>query len=507
MNRYFGYVRVSSVKQGEGVSLAEQRQAIEEYARRHKLRIVEWFEEKETAAKRGRPVFRAMLKKLRRGDADGVVSHKIDRSARNLRDWSDLDEFMDEGRVRFAHESLDLTTRGGRLAADIQAVVAADFIRNLSEETRKGQRGRLRQGLYPFAAPVGYLDSGAGKPKAIDPILGPLVREAFERYATGLHSIGNLASIVHRLGLRTRGGGRVHKPYLARVLRNPFYAGTIKIQSTGETFAGSHEALIPRSLFDAVQALIDGRSVGGARRHRYLYRRLFRCGACDCYLVGERQKGRVYYRCHTRGCPSRTVREDRISARLHAELGRISFTPAELKHLEQRLAEMLGGARKNVEAAVAALRRELGAHNSRLARLTELFVDGELDKDAFHTAKESLLAKQARLEERLAELERDPAAAGERARDALELASSAQRSLQEGNRDQKRRIVESVCSNRTLSGNELSVELAFPFSEIVFSPCVLPGCSDQDVTRTPEQLDSIVETLRDWATDREVRAS
>jgi DNA invertase Pin-like site-specific DNA recombinase len=147
MERYFGYIRVLTVKQGEqGVSLQEQRDAIARYVERNNLTIMEWFEERETAAKRGRPIFAKMLKLLKRGKASGVIIHKIDRSARNLK--ADLGQLIDEGiDVRFSQESLDLNTRGGRLSADIQAVVAADFIRNLREETRKGFYGRLKQGL------------------------------------------------------------------------------------------------------------------------------------------------------------------------------------------------------------------------------------------------------------------------------------------------------------------------------------------------------------------------
>jgi len=64
-----------------------------------------------------------MLAALEAGEADGVIMHKIDRSARNLRDWSDLGELIDRGiAVHFAHESVDLNSRGGRLSADIQAV-------------------------------------------------------------------------------------------------------------------------------------------------------------------------------------------------------------------------------------------------------------------------------------------------------------------------------------------------------------------------------------------------
>jgi site-specific DNA recombinase len=54
MKQCFGYVRVSTQKQGEGVSLEAQRAAIEQFADRNDIIISRWFEEKQTAAKRGR---------------------------------------------------------------------------------------------------------------------------------------------------------------------------------------------------------------------------------------------------------------------------------------------------------------------------------------------------------------------------------------------------------------------------------------------------------------------
>ena len=149
---FFAYIRVSTVKQGvQGVSLQEQRSAIERYALSQNIRIIQWFEEQETAANRGRPVFTQMLSLLKKSKAEGVIIHKIDRSARNLRDWADLGELIDRGiSVHFANESLDLQSRGGRLSADLQAVIASDFIRNLSEETKKGIRGRLKRGCIQW---------------------------------------------------------------------------------------------------------------------------------------------------------------------------------------------------------------------------------------------------------------------------------------------------------------------------------------------------------------------
>jgi DNA invertase Pin-like site-specific DNA recombinase len=220
---YIGYIRVSTVRQGtKGVSLQEQRDAISRYAERNQFPISLWLEEMETAAKQGRPVFNQALKILRNKKANGIILHKLDRGARNLKDWAAIGELSDQGvEVHFVNESLDLQSRGGRLSADIQAVVAADYIRNLREETRKGFYGRLKQGLYPLRAPLGYLNQGKGKMKTIDPVMGPIVMQAFELYSTALYNLETLGDELYRRGLRNLHGGRVTRNGLSTLLNNP----------------------------------------------------------------------------------------------------------------------------------------------------------------------------------------------------------------------------------------------------------------------------------------------
>src|ERR1700761_8889006 len=98
MKQYFAYTRVSTARQGEhGVSLQEQKAEIERYSKQRGLAISTWFEERETAAKQGRIVFTEMMNRLCKGEADGVIIQKIDRSARNLRDGADIAQLMDDG--------------------------------------------------------------------------------------------------------------------------------------------------------------------------------------------------------------------------------------------------------------------------------------------------------------------------------------------------------------------------------------------------------------------------
>src|ERR1019366_4017006 len=60
------------------------------------------------AAKLGRPVLNQALKLLRNGKAQGIILHKLDRGARNLRDWAAIGELSDQGiEVHFVTESID----------------------------------------------------------------------------------------------------------------------------------------------------------------------------------------------------------------------------------------------------------------------------------------------------------------------------------------------------------------------------------------------------------------
>jgi site-specific DNA recombinase len=311
--RYLAYLRVSTPKQGEGVSLLTQREAIARFAIRNHFAVVDWLEEKESAAHRGRPVFSGILKRLREGKADGLIVHKIDRSARNLKDWADLGELIDRGiPVHFAGEGLDLTSIGGRLAADIEAVVAAAFIRNQREETKRGMQKPLEQGLYPLAAPLGYLDRGGGKPKVIDPEKGWFVKLAFASYASGDYSLRSLAAFLYGLGLRNKWNGRLTVSGLSHLLKNPFFMGYIRFGKKEELYRGLHEPLVSKELFFDVQSHLKLRVWPRRMHHRYKYSRMLRCLSCGKCLVGSEAKGRVYYRCQTMTCPTTSVREDRV---------------------------------------------------------------------------------------------------------------------------------------------------------------------------------------------------
>jgi len=466
MKKFYAYIRVSTVRQGEhGISLQEQRSAIEVYAQRHDILIVEWFEERETAAKRGRPMFTKMMRQLRRRKVSGVVIHKIDRGARNLKDWSDIGELIDSGvEVCFAHESLDMQTRGGRLTADIQAVIAADYIRNLRDEVRKGYYGRLKQGFYPLAAPVGYLDRGKAKAKTHDPVKAPLVLQAFELYATGTLSLKALRSEMFARGLRNKRNGAVTIEGLSGMLRNPFYMGVIRIKKTNEFFQGVHKPIVSRALFDRVQDVLDGRLSARTQRHDFTFKRLIRCSGCEHVLSGERQKGHVYYRCHN--CPGTSMRETHLSDQLLEIFDQIAFLEDEVRDFGDLVEDIRNQWSDGLRQREDQMRLQLGTIEERLAKLTDAFLDGLVDPEMFQERKVQLLKDRVELRERLASAAEEQAIP-DRVLKFFELAKRPKLGYEVANPLEKRDLVKTATSNLIAYGKNVEIALQSPYREVL----------------------------------------
>lgn len=468
MKSYYAYIRVSTTRQGErGSSLQEQRAAIENYARRSSLHIEAWFEEQETAAVRGRRLFSEMLLALTRHRAAGVIIHKIDRSARNLRDWADLGELIDRGiEVHFANESLDLTSRGGRLSADIQAVVASDYIRNLREEVRKGFYGRLKQGLYPLPAPLGYRDEGGGKAKSIDPITGPYIRVAFDLYASGRYNLDSLADELHRRGFRARTGRRVGRSVLSEILRNQFYIGIIKIKRTGESFQGIHDPLVSARLFHRVQGVLAGRTKHRGLKHDHLYRKIVRCEQCGRALVAETQKGLTYYRCHAQSCKRVCVREELIDHGIIEALNDLVLSKEELGELAEEFKRYAESATTNETVEQQSLRLKIAALNARLERLTDAFIDRLIERDVFEERKAGLLAERASTMDSIGDIEAGHGGIAARLTQMFELLKALQNKEIIGNSEDRRDLIKNLSSNLQLKGKNLVVTWHSPFDLI-----------------------------------------
>jgi site-specific DNA recombinase len=495
MGKHFAYARVSTPRQGEGVSLPEQKAAIERYAAVHGLEITRWFEERETASKTGRPVFDEMLRLLRLRKIDGVIIHKIDRSMRNSHDWAYVGDLVDAGvQVHFATENVDMETVAGRLSADIQAAVAMHYSRNLREEVKKGIYGRLKQGFYPFRAPIGYLDQGAAKNKIADPVRAPLVAKTFRLYASGRFSLPDLVREMFRQGLRNRNGGPVTVNGLATILKNPFYISLIRIRKTGQTFAGNHESLITTDVFEKAQAVLAGKRPDRSGNHLFTYSRIAHCKTCGYSLIAEIRKGHVYYRCHNRpfknppACPLTAVREERLDEAVLNTLAAVDLSEDELNIARAKLDTLRKNSEEDRATRIGGLRLHLDHIQSRLEKLADALIDGTIEKDLFTRKQNVLLLEEARVKEQLAEVEKGSLAAVTTMEQTVGLAKSPSALYKMASPEKKRELLKTLLLDLAVCGKNVEMTLTIPFRTIAERQKMSDGGAYRGTCRTWEEI-------------------
>jgi site-specific DNA recombinase len=468
MKTAFAYIRVSTQKQGsEGASLPEQRDSIQRYCDRNNLHIIKWYQETETAAKRGRPLFTEMLKQVKKGKADSLVFHKIDRSTRNLGEWAEVSSLPEIGiEVHYSHEPVDLSTNHGRTAADVAAVFASAFIRNLREETKKGIVGRLKQGLYPFKAPVGYLDNGGQKPKTIDPVKGPLIKTLFERYATGeysFHDILRYADSHHLLGYRDT---PISPNGLSKIFKNPFYKGIIYIQKYQTFYPGIHEALISHSIFEKVQKVITGRVVARKTRTVHLFQKMLTCATCGYRLIGESHRGIMYYRCHK--CKGHCVRESALNEMILSQLKNLSLSKSEIEFLKSDIQTVSGIDSTERKTLIRSTNLQLDAIDSRLRNLTDAYLEHDISKPDYEERKGKLISERMAKEIEKEALKYSDNGFEEKLKKNVEQVISLQDQYKLGNREKKRLLLKSATSNILVFQKNPDIIWVEPFKTLLF---------------------------------------
>jgi DNA invertase Pin-like site-specific DNA recombinase len=483
MKNVYGYIRVSDKKQEEGVSLHEQKRILKEYAKSNNLKIIHFYEEKKTAAKRGRPLFNEMMQNLIEKKADGVVIHKIDRGSRNLHDWADIGDLIDNNiSVFFAHENLNLSERGGRLSADIQAVMASDYVRNLRQEAIKGLYGRLKQGLYPWAAPIGYLNNGKGEVKTICPIQGKLVKQLFKLYTTADYNVRTLSEEMQKRGLVNTKGGRVCKNGITKILKNPFYIGIMKVK--GQTFEGNHKPLITTQIFKKTQLIIKGRQNTKGLKHNYLFRRLIRCEECKYVMSGEKQKGTIYYRCQTKRCPTKSIREDTIEHYIKNMLKTISLQKEELDSLFEIISKQKEHEFAIEQKRLQSLEFQKNSLVSKEKKLLDAYLENLIEKDEFEQRKSDLLMKIHELDENINVVKSGNDEILSKIKDFLELSNEPLKLYNSAILEEKREMLKNITSNLTAKGKGVVFSMLSPYYELANRDILLKCPLVRDSSRT-----------------------
>jgi DNA invertase Pin-like site-specific DNA recombinase len=209
-----------------------------------------------------RPGLKRLLEDISAGKVDTVVVYKVDRLTRSLADFAKIIEIFDKRGASFVSvtQQFNTTTSMGRLTLNV-LLSFAQFEREVTgERIRDKIAASKRKGMWMGGTvPLGY-DLKSRK-LTINPKEAERVREIYRQYLK-LDCVSKLKVDLKRKGIgskkrtsqsgRKTGGVSYSRGALYCILQNRIYLG--EIEHRGQVYPGEHEGIVPRELWERVQA-------------------------------------------------------------------------------------------------------------------------------------------------------------------------------------------------------------------------------------------------------------
>jgi site-specific DNA recombinase len=479
MKQFVALARVSSREQErEGFSLAVQEEALRRYATQAGGEIMRLFRIAETASKADeRKTFRELVAfaKKHSVELDGLLFYKVDRAARNLTDYVELERLESEYDVPFISVSQPTENNpAGRMMRRTLANMASFYTEQQSVDVREGLARRVKEGWFVNRGPYGYRNvrkDGRGMVE-VAPIQAENVKRIFHLFAYENHTLDTLVEQLANEGRPFRSSmPRFPRSSVHNILQDRAYIGEIEFR--GQWYPGKHEPLIDRATWDRVQALLGGHVY---QSHALTYAgNVIQCGHCGHPITGEQKTKKTkvgerfynYYRCtyyNVAGHPRTRVTEGELDRQVLAIFDRMRIEDESVREwFRQVLRSQTADAQQESRAQRAELQRQESLIVAQQDRLLNLRIDDQIDQDAFAAKQTQLRDRLAKIKLQLDVLDRSHDETAELAAKVFELSQTLRQQWLRADYAAKRGILEIVFLNCRLDDATLVPTIRKPF--------------------------------------------
>lgn len=490
--KYFLYCRKSSDREDKQLlSLASQQREMEQYAIDKGLEIIHIHPEEQSAYKTGREYFNDMLERIKKGEAQGIITWHLSRLARNSHDGGALVYMVDEGLIQEIHtkERVYRNTTTDKFFLQLEFAVAKKSSDDTGDYVRRDLKAKLEKGEWIAVAPLGYLNMDrngriAGnmydqekqrklidlarplKRVEVDPTEGLFIKELFLRAAQPDMSLKKLEDYAWELGLRTRKKKlRVKLSTISWILNNPFYYGMMRYDED-KLFPGNYEPLVTKDLFEKVQLGLKNTGKSRMQKHEFEYTGIIRCGTCGAMITAEKHGKYTYYRCTKKKgvCDAPYVTEENLEKMLVKKLRKVQLPQEFVVFAHAILKSWHGDSTKNkledqkkLHAEEDDLRKHLD--NLLLLKISPANKDGQmLSDEEFLRQKRFIDSKLKDVEEKVRDNKGDHESWYERCERLFTFASQILAQFNGGGLEKKHLVLRTVGTSYILKDGEIEFE-------------------------------------------------
>lgn len=509
--------RVSSRKQERGASLEAQEKSIKEYCNRNDLIIIEPYPKAfiftESSTRGGRKKFNEMIQFIeKQKHKTAIVVHTLDRLQHGFGECEKIKELLkaDKIEVHFIVESLILdkfSTDDEFTRYDFGILSAKLYLTSMNKNVKRSQKHNRKAGLWQGLAPIGYLNAKDERRRAtliLDPERAPIIKQIFEEYASGVHSLKSVWLSATEKGLmskepnynpKSKNYGKIcpiSRNKIHDILTNPFYYGAMyvadeeideKTKKPVKTFYKLinhvYEPLISKELFDKVQKVLKTRKKERFCKEQkyagipFVFRGLITC-KCGCAITPEHhKKGNkeyVYLRCsHQKGsCNQKLVNENTILEQLEKEIfHQIRISPTMHDLLKTSITQSLEDEKKINASVRKKIAEEIHLIDTRLERLWECYLDRDIDKARYELEKQKYLEQKKDLNARAEKYSDISNGLKENVGKAIDFAANLSNLMKAASPDEKNMLLKRLLTNCILDGEVLKYEIKAPFDKLL----------------------------------------
>lgn len=449
------YSRVSTDDQAQrGYSLRDQEARLREHCHRQGIEVAAHFQDDHSAKTFERPEFKKLLAfaNANRGSVDLLLVLKWDRFSRNVTEsYAMLDRLKRIGlKVEAIEQPLSDDPESKILRAIFLAVPEVDNARR-AQATRDGMRRAMIEGRYPAKPPMGY---SKGRDENDRPLMhlnddASAIREAFEMVASGIFLPTEALLHIRRRGIRCS------KNQLYKLLRNPVYAGFIRVPAYREEperlVPSLHEPLVDEATYRRVGSVLDASSrkekgPRPRRRPEFPLRGHLTCAHCGSNLTASATKGNggVYHYYHCQSPCRERFRADDAHDALASVLRSVRIAPEVCRLYLAVLEDIQSEKEGSRDEARRKLLSEIAEINERLTDVDEKYVGGGITPEAYGRLLKRYQERRKEGEDRLAELQAPASRFIEEARYGLSLLSDLPHYYAQAGIEAKDRILGSI---------------------------------------------------------------
>jgi len=467
--KYIIYARKSTEDEDHQVlSIESQLTELREFAAKEKFEIVASLCEAKTAKEPGRIKFAEMLSLIEKGKAEGILSWHPDRLARNSIDGGKIIHLIDKGIIKslkFPTFWFEPTPQG-LFMLSIAFGQSKYYVDNLSENVKRGMRQKIRNGIWPVWAPIGYLNNPKTRMIDMDLEKASKIRKLFNLYASGKHNLISLANWCKENNLIGNLGKEISTSNIQKILQNVFYIGLMKYK--GEIFEGEHKPLISKKLFDKVQEILKQRGKPQKiKKHNFVFLGLMKCASCGASITAETQKRHVYYRCTKKKgvCQEKHyLREESLVEQIKSFLQKVSLSNQITKEVLTELEKEEKCAKEQAKFVAQNLKKELTEIETKLEKLLDVYLNEVIFTEEYTVRKQKILTRKLEIQEKIQDFEQKGLSWLEPAKEFVLNLNCAEKLRNSENYQEMTTFLKNIGSNHILQNQKLSFCWKFPFN-------------------------------------------